>query len=269
VVANDQTELDRLVNAVREGNKYRSVAPELIRALGAAELQKRRNWKDAVKATKNKLHQVAGAYQSGKADYAAWLEAIQATADNPAALRQTCAGIMAHHASTRERLSILDDFYITLFADLPPFSSIFDLACGLNPLTLAWMPLPQPITYYACDVYADQVAFLQQFFSALRINGHATVCDLIHIFPSQPVDVALLLKTIPCLEQMDKSIGLRLLTSIQAKVLFVSFPAQSLGGRGKGMAANYAAHFAGLIAGQPWTVEPFEFATELVFRVIK
>jgi 16S rRNA (guanine(1405)-N(7))-methyltransferase len=79
------------------------------------------------------------------------------------------------------------------------------------------------------------------------------------------VQLALLLKTIPCLEQLDKTVGARLLEGIQAEHILVSFPAQSLGGRGKGMLENYEAHFLQLVAGKNWAFRKYEFSTELAF----
>ena len=74
-------------------------------------------------------------------------------------------------------------------------------------------------------------------------------------------------KTIPCLEQVDKTIGRRLLEQIQAEVLLVSFPVHSLGGRSKGMLQFYENHFRQLAADLPWRITRFEFASELVFRL--
>jgi 16S rRNA (guanine(1405)-N(7))-methyltransferase len=77
------------------------------------------------------------------------------------------------------------------------------------------------------------------------------------------------LKTIPCLEQLDKSIGRRLLEGLPAEHILVSFPAQSLGGRSKGMVENYEAHFREMVAGLDWQVERYEFKTELAFLIKK
>ena len=82
-------------------------------------------------------------------------------------------------------------------------------------------------------------------------------------------DVALLLKAIPCLEQVDKSAGLTLLEAIPARHLVISVPAQSLGGRRKGMPAHYAQHLSELIAGKPWDVREIALQTELVYVVRK
>jgi 16S rRNA (guanine(1405)-N(7))-methyltransferase len=60
----------------------------------------------------------------------------------------------------------------------------------------------------------------------------------------------------------------RLLDGLNARYLAVSFPAKSLGGRGKGMVENYSARFDELIAGRGWGVlGKLEFSSELVFVV--
>ncbi|MCL4859588.1 MAG: hypothetical protein KJZ93_09290 [Caldilineaceae bacterium] len=261
-----QTELDRLVAAISTSNKYRQIAPDLVRRLGAQELSKGRKFKDAVKAAKNKLHQIAAVYHEGAFAYERWLAQLQQAPDR-AALQASCAAIMAHHASTRERLPILDLFYTTLFAGLPPIHSILDLACGLNPLAAPWMGLAGNVRYYAYDIYQDQMAFLNRTLPLLGLQGRARVCDLLQCRPTETADVALLLKTIPCLEQVDKEAGRRLLDGVNAPVVLVSFPVQSLGGREKGMMEHYERHFYELVAGRPWQIDRFVFNTELVYRL--
>jgi 16S rRNA (guanine(1405)-N(7))-methyltransferase len=262
--------LDELVNAVRAGARYRQIDPGLVRRIASQELAKGRSYKEAVKETRNKLHQVGGAYQETAPDYprlAAELDALPLAEDE--ALRQFCRRAMLSHASTRERLPYLEDFYTPLRERLGPVRSILDLACGLNPLALPWLPLAPEGQYFACDIYTDMVAFLNRFFTHCGVNGRAEVCDLTANLPAQPVELALLLKTLPCLEQLDRSIGARLLDGLRANVMLVSFPALSLGGHGKGMPQNYAAHFAALIAGRNWQVERWEVKTEVVFLVKK
>jgi 16S rRNA (guanine(1405)-N(7))-methyltransferase len=112
--------------------------------------------------------------------------------------------------------------------------------------------------------------FISQFLTLIGIKGNAVVGDVIFECPNQPVDVAFVLKTIPCLEQLDKSAGKRLLNNIQAKHLIISFPIHSLGGRrDKGMATNYTKRFMEMVADKEWTVKSMEFSTELVFLVSK
>ena len=156
-----------------------------------------------------------------------------------------------------------------LLPRLPPITAVLDLACGLNPLAIPWMGLSPGAIYHACDIDRDQMAFLAAAMPLFGVSGDAFVCNLLADAPRVSADVALLLKTIPCLEQADKGIGPRLLEAIHAPVVIVSFPARSLGGRSKGMAVNYAAHFAQLSQGKAWRIERFDFQGELVFRVVK
>jgi len=261
--------LDQLVAAVQSSPKHGRICAELIRRVGADELSKRRGLKDAVKATKNKLHQVGGAYLDGSLPYGRWLDRLREAAPNPDDRRAACREIMRAHASTAERLPILDTFYATLFDGLPPVRSVIDVACGLNPLAIPWMPLAPGATYVAVDIYEDMIAFIGAFLTLIGVEGQAQARDILQYVPPEKADVALVLKTIPCLEQIDKGAGPRLLDAVPANVLIVSFPVRSLGGRDKGMAAHYETHLRDLLAGKNWPLERFEFETELAFRVYK
>ena len=131
------------------------------------------------------------------------------------------------------------------------------------------MPLPPTAEYVACDIYADQIAFLNDFKVLCGYPGRAEVRDVIGSPPDEPADLALILKTLPCLEAVDKSAAIRLLDTIRAPWLLVSFPAQTLGGRRKGMAAQYEARFRALLDERGWPATAFEFKTELALLVRK
>ena len=262
--------LTALVEAVQSSTKYRGVCGELIKRIGAQELGKRRNLKEAIKATKNKLHQVGGAFlDTEEFSYDAWLERLRLAlqTDDQSRLRETCRAIMSRHASTRERLPLLERFYAEIFALLPPVHSVLDIACGLHPLAIPWMPLAENAAYYAYDIYADMANFLQAWMAMLPVQGLAWSSDVLQSCPTQRADVAFLLKALPCLEQIDASAGQRLLHGIQADYLVVSFPARSLGGRQKGMVEHYETRFSALLAEtQRWRVSGrLAFASELVF----
>jgi 16S rRNA (guanine(1405)-N(7))-methyltransferase len=280
-------EIDELIEQVRASKKYAAVSPDLIRAIGARELAAHKSLKEAVKATKNKLHQVAGAYLDARPPYQQWLARLAAAAgdrpttndqrptntDRPlpraASLRPACLDLMRHHASTRERLPILDTFFTQALASVAPVRSVLDVACGLNPLAIPWMPLAEGAAYYACDLYADMADFLNGFFELAGLRGQAQVCDLLGGPPDVAVDVALVLKALPPLEQLERDAGRDLLRTLRAKHLLVSFPARSLGGRPKGMPEHYEARFRALAAAEGWAIERFAFATELAFLVTK
>lgn len=254
--------LDDLLAEIRATPKYAHVSDALIRRIGARELAVRRKFKEAVQETRGKLHQIGGLYQPGRMHYGEWLERIAAAAQPGDALREA----MAHHASTRERLPILDSFYERIFDGLPPVRSVLDVACGLNPLAAPWMRLEPGADYYAFDVYADMMQFLGAALPMLGVAAHCAVRDVISDPPSEPVDVALVLKTLPCLEQVDKDAGRRLFDALRARTLIVSYPTRSVSGRNVGMAQHYAERFAALADGRGWDVERIEFENELVFR---
>ncbi|MEO8394385.1 MAG: 16S rRNA methyltransferase [Chloroflexota bacterium] len=261
-------DLDSVVEAVLQSSKYRTIAPEFVRKIAAEELRKFPKAKEAIKATKNKLHQVAGAYLTSPPNYDSWLERLE-TANDPDERREVCRALMQTHASTRERLPILDEFYRVALAEIAPLHSVLDLACGLNPLAIPFMPLADGATYYACDLYTDQAEFFNRAFPLLGVSGEAWAADVTQTVPSQKVDLALIIKAIPCLQQIDKGIGVRLLEGVQADHILVSYPAQSLGGKGKGMRANYEAQFNELVTGKGWTIRKYDFATELAFLITK
>jgi 16S rRNA (guanine(1405)-N(7))-methyltransferase len=268
---NNSEYLDQLVDAVLASRKYKNISQDLIKNLGSQELAKHYSLKEAVKATKNKLHQIAGAYLEGEAPYASWLAELKHASqqEDKTQLRHVCMSIMRNHVSTRERLPILEQFYAILLADLPPINTVIDLACGLHPLAIPWMPLGEHVQYYTYDIYKDMTNFLNDFMAIINIQGYAQSCDVIQSCPTHHVDLAFMLKAIPCLEQVYKTATLRLLDTINADHLLVSFPVHSLGGRKKGMAANYEARFRELVAHKNLSVERFEFASELVFRIAK
>ena len=263
------TAVQSLVEAVRNAPKYAAVDAGLVQALVEQELGKGRSVKETIKAVRNKLHQVGNAYQEKPIGYTQLtrrLITLPQDLHSPE-IKAFCLEALREHTSTRERLGFLEDFYNLTLAGLGSIHSLIDLACGLNPLALPWLPLAPNAQLFACDIYADMADFLNAFYAHTGVNGRAFTCDLIHHLPEQQVELALLLKTIPCLEQVDKSIGWRLLSSIQAEHMLVSFPVHSLGGRGKGMRTNYDLHFQELIAGLSWQVTRFDFPGELVYRL--
>lgn len=270
-LSDKKKQLDQLVKAVLKSPKYRNVCEDLIKNIGLHELTKRENLKIAVKSTKNKLHQIGGAYFLKKPNYGFWLEELRKAkkSGNEDFFRKTCAEIMSYHYSTRERLNILDEFYARIFSLVSPVQSIMDVACGFHPLSIPWMPISEKVTYYAYDVYKDMTSFLNEFMAIDNVRGYAEVRDVIQHAPEINTDLAFILNTIPCFEQIEKSAGLKILESINAKFLAVSFPAKTLGGREKNMLKHYEARFNKLTQEKDWAVQRLKFRSELVFLIKK
>ena len=276
-----EDQLERALATLLAARKYRTVHSGLARAIVSTELAKGRSLKEAVKATKNQLHQSAAVYMRRNLKYDDALRQLQsavsaaqhqpdnlAHCDN-AAVREHLRRLMSAHASTYERLPQLDTFYRQLFQLLPSVQSVLDIACGLHPLARPWMPLPPDAPYHAIDIFADQVDFLNSFFSIMGYAGAAVQRNALEDMSTPAADIAFLLKTLPCLEQIETGAGERLLHQIDAPILIVSFPNHSLAGRKQGMAQHYAAGFESLISNAGWQAQSLTYPSEQVYIVRK
>ncbi|MBN1400505.1 MAG: 16S rRNA methyltransferase [Anaerolineae bacterium] len=279
-----------IVSQVRAARKYAHLAPAVIARVAQRELARREpadrgqrtlgQVREVVKAVKRELHRIGGAYLQSEPRYERWLEELRQArkSSDPERVRETCRRIMAQHASTRERLPMLEDLYTAMHQAFGPLGSVLDLACGLNPLAVPWMSLKPQAVYHAYDMYDDLAAFLREALPLLGLRGHAESRDLLALPESggalPAAQVVLILKTLPCWEQPDPSAALRLLDMFDAlpdapRNLVISYPAHSLGRRDKGMVETYTRQFAALATGRPWHVERHLFSAELAFFVTR
>lgn len=240
---------EELAVAVADNPRHAAIHPALLLRVCQEEHAKFKKDRDRVKAVKNRLHQIHGAFEGGGAGplLAALPQACRA-GDERAAARAA----MACHVSTRERLAHLDEFYGFVFEHLPHVRSVADVGCGLNPLFLAAVAHPAIAWYGAYDIDGRSLAALGDFFAACGQAGEAALCDAVTEAPAADVDVAFLFKLLPVLDAQRAGRGLALVGALSARAAVVTFPMASLGGRGRGMAQNYPARYeAGLAALRP------------------
>jgi 16S rRNA (guanine(1405)-N(7))-methyltransferase len=266
-----QEALNAVIRLVRQSNKYAAVSETLVREIAEVELKKGKSLKETVKSTRNKIHQVGSAFQETSIPYPTWKQEL---AELPPVLLSDdtlnfIAKCLRFHASTAERLPFITSFFSQTLAPIQPVESILDLACGFTPLCLPWMPVGDKVSYTGIDIYQDMIDFLGLFFTHFKLKHTFSVGNIIESIPQEKVHVAFLLKTIPCLEQVDKTIGVKLLEKISAENILVSFPSRSLAGKFKGMAANYEAHFYQLLSGKNWRVTKTEWPNEIAFLIQK
>ena len=268
--AGQETEIDEIVAQVQASRKYRQVCTATIRRFAAEESAKRGTLKGAVKAVKSRLHQAYGAYEA-RLDYTRAYHDLSAAygSGDALAIRAACRELLALHASTRERLPILDHFYDAIFACTGAPRVLLDLACGLNPLALPWMGLPPGAVYHAYDIDGERIAFLNRTFALTDVEGHARCQDLIYDPPQQRGDVALLLKTATCLERQREGSTLALLDQLDVAYVVITFPVKSLGQREKGMAEQYTQATLDMLSRRPWAVAQLDLEAELAFVVEK
>ncbi len=263
--------IDQAVDEILRSKKYREMdlCPDTVRDLLEREMGQQRNAKEALKAARQKLHNIVAPYL-GDPDYAAAgrdLEAAFASRDGEA-VKAACARILATHASTRERLSILDEFYPRIFEAVGKPASILDVACGLNPLTFPWMGLPAATHYYAYDIHGPRVAFLNHFFELAGLAPLAAARDVLVHPPEEEADVAFLFNEAHRFEQRQRGCNLPLWDALRVRTLCVSLPTHSLNGRFD-LVERQRSLVRGILGARPWPVQELLFEDELVFCIDK
>ena len=248
----------------------RSHIPRTLALLIASqELGKGNGDKQALKQLKARLHQAVLAYE---ADSKA-LRKLAQRLDEAACLSRDQVKQVAHsglalHASTKERLLDIEEFYPKLLRGAS-VSSVLDLGCGLNPLFLPWMGLPGDVLYQAFDASSACGIAVSSFFRAWGASGSFAQCDLSAEVPSNEADIALMMKLIPTLDRIRPGLGLEVLDKARASVVAVTFPTRSLGGRQKSMERNYSEGFEAWLDKRGWSYSRLSIGRELAYIVRK
>jgi 16S rRNA (guanine(1405)-N(7))-methyltransferase len=251
---------------VLRSRRYRWVAPDLIARLAGEAVAGSARPAEAVKRVKRRLHQVCGAYVSDVRPEAILEELREASAEGGLAeLRAACRRVLARHASTRERLPVLETFYPAVFARTGIPRVLLDVACGLGPLAWPWMGLPPDVVYRAYDVDRRLVEIVDGFLTLVGVPHEAAQRDVVGCPPEGPADVALLLKSAPCLEQQAPGSTRRLFEALDVRHVVLSYPTRSLGGAARSMIAHYRAQVDALLTGSPWRVAELPFPLETVY----
>lgn len=227
---NNET-LRQAAEDILASKKYRHLhlPPETVTALLTAEFERFGKIKPAVKSARQKLHNIVAAYL-GDPDYEqaiGWLNNNLPQAP-PQAEQAMCEQLLSQHASTRERLPNLREFYRTIFAVTGKPSVIIDLACGLHPFGLPWMSLPHTIQYHAYDLHLPRIELIQAYFSQRYPKSKAHHQDILLDIPILPADVAFLFKETHRMEKRAKECSVPLWQQLNVNWLVISLPAFSL-----------------------------------------
>ena len=195
--------------------KYSRVYQPLIERIFAEESAKYEKEKEIIKAVKNRLHMIYGAFRE------------------------------ASSQASNERQEFIREFYSFISDVSKDVRSVLDIGCGSDPFALPVMLefMPNIEIYHAFDIDTELAESINEYFSSLNLPQCAGCMDIITETPSQTADIAFLFKIIPTVESCKKGRGFEIINSINAKYLAVSFPTKTLCGKNKGMAENYAAFF--------------------------
>ena len=263
-----QNDINVITARITASKKYRPLSETLIQRIVLNAVEKYGK-KKAESEARNTLHQIWGSYYPTYPSF-------KKLADN---FRSSYAGnnekeallpLLSLHASTRERMHFLDSFYKEIFHITGTPSTLLDIGCGLNPLTLPWMSLSQDTTYYAYDIDKGEVEFLREILTIIQVPVRVfiEVGDIVvDTFPD--ADVTFLFKMLPLFSlQKGKSL-FGVIDSFKTNYLVISFPLASLSGRNVGMENFYSTQFEQQMREVPYVYHKLTFPTELVFIVVK
>jgi len=270
VTENKKNEIETLIDEIKSGKKYRALSPDTIRDVVTRETTKHKSLKNAVKAARKRLHLILADYLS-HLDYPEAEQQLKSafSSGDQNKIRETCLNIMTKHASTHERIEILDEFYPKLFAITGKPQKLADLACALNPLSFRWMGLPKDVSYYAFDNNLNNIAFLDLYFQLEGLKPSPIVQDILCHPPEEHFDVAFLFKMYHCLEHRQKNAGWEVIKNTPAHWLAVSFPTRTLANRKSDIFGNYKDQLISRINENNWTFQIVEFRTEKILLINK
>jgi len=262
---------DAIIQSILSSRKYRAlgIPDATLRDLVAQEEGRGRTPRQVEQAVREKLHNIVAPYL-GDPDYAAAGLRLQAAFDShdPQQVKAECRALLAAHASTRERLAALDDFYPRLFAVTGQLRVVLDLACGLHPFGLPWMGLPREACYYAYDLHQPRIDLINRFLELSGLPRLAFHQDILVEPPQIQGDVAFFFKEAHRFEQRQRGCNRDFWQALQVRWLLVSLPASNLTGR-RDLADRQRALVARTLEGLDWPVIEIRLLDELIFCIHK
>lgn len=266
-----ETVEEDLLHTILSSRKYRNLgipAATVLDLIHQAQMQSSHP-RDVEKIVKTKMHNLIAPYL-GDADFSkAEVEMGQAfNSGSEQDIREYCIRVMSSHASTRERVHLLPDFYKRLFELSGTPHSILDLACGLNPFSLPWMNLPADTQYYAYDIVQPRVDLINQFLQMYGRQPLAENRDILVDPPQIQADAAFFFKEAHRFEQRQKGCNRAFWIALNVKTLFVSLPTANLTGTHSKLDQHRRLVYDTL-SGFNWLVREILFENEIVFCIQK
>jgi len=262
--------VDALARKILASHKYQALAiPEetvldLINRNATPGIKER----ELEKIVRQKLHNIIAPYLE-ELDYR-WsiteLAAIQK--NNYHALRDYCLKILSAHASTKERIPIMSEFYARIFEHTGIPGSILDLACGLNPFALPWMGLSKETTYHAYDLHKPRIDLINAFFQVTGRPPLAEKRDILVKPPELRADVAFFFKEAHRFEQRRHGCNRTFWQALNAKTIVVTLPSSNLTGS-HSMLEGQRILVERAVSGLDWKVTEILVSNEIIFCIDK
>ena len=260
-----------LAQPILESKKYRSLNLPSETVIDLIQLALDHGLKpdQAVDETRKKLHNIVAPYL-GDPDYKKEQEYLEhiGTFPNPEETRLFSRRMLESHASTHERIPLLDEFYKKIFDITGMPASIMDLACAMHPFGYPWMGLPSGCLYQAYDLHQPRVDLINRYFKAAGVKGQAYYGDILLNPPSQKAEAAFFFKEAHRFDQRKHGCNRPFFEALNVRWLVVSLPASNLTGRFD-LADRQRKLVTETLAGLDWPVTEVLVGTELVFCIRK
>lgn len=265
-----EEEIQKLVAEIQGSPKYRGIdlPTETLLDIIALESIHHKKIKDIKQAVKKKIHNIVAPYL-GDPDYEqAEIELQTAFQQGEAAIKEFCKRMLNVHASTRERLPIMEKFYEQLFSATGQPNSILDLACGLNPFVLPWMGIPVSTQYFAYDLHHPRVNLINAFFRSVNREENAFYQDILVQPPKIEADLAFFFKEAHRFDQRQRGCNRAFWLSLPVKKIAVSLPTTSLTGKHDKMEQHQRLVYDA-IQDLNWSVQEIVLSSEILFILQK
>lgn len=263
-------EIQALIAELRTSPKYRDInlPIETLQDLISRESNNYKKIKDVKQAVKKKLHNIIAPYLGDPHYEQAMIEMQKIFPAGEESIKSFCLSLLQSHASTKERIPIMEDFYKQIFSSIGYPDSIYDLACGLNPFALPWMGIPEQTRYFAFDLHFPRVQLINQFFRQINRPELAFYQDILVNPPKDKADIAFFFKEAHRFDQRQKGCNRGFWISLPVKKIVVSLPASSLTGKHDKMEQHQRLVYE-TIEDLHWPVQEMMINSEIVFIIQK
>ncbi|MBR4236283.1 MAG: Rmt family 16S rRNA (guanine(1405)-N(7))-methyltransferase [Clostridia bacterium] len=248
--------LDRLLGA----KNLRDICPDTVKRVFERQLKAYKTPAEAEKAARVRLHALTGAFMTSK-EFKSARACLARYADGD---ESALSDALRLHSSTCERMEYAQALYerITSLTGTP--DSVYDAACGINPLYLGAAGFPR---VRGADINNGAVSLVNDWAEAAGWDVRADCADVNVSLPEERWKLALAFKLLPVLETNEKGSALRLMERLNAEYIAVSFPTRTLSGRGAGMEKHYSEFFERETDGKFRILDRFTAGSELVYVV--
>ena len=179
-----------------------------------------------------------------------------------------CLSVMKKHASTRERIPWLVEFFGVIEEQIGRPKLVLDLACALDPLSLPWLKLTPEPTFLAFDVNGARINYLNQLFAAAFPFAKAIQQDILVDPPCEKADCAFFFKEAHRLEKRQPGATIQLLQQLNVDVIVLTLPATDLA-RHHSLENYHTQLVEKAIQGQDFHFEKIRVGDELLFFIRK